>query len=55
MIVYNVSIKIDPGIEKDWIAWNKKEHIADVLSTGFFSGHKFFRLLGQMKRKESPM
>ena len=40
MIVCNISLKIDPGVEKDWIEWNKKEHIPDVLSTGFFPSNK---------------
>ena len=45
MIVYNITIKIEPSIEKDWIDWQKKEHIPDVMATGLFTGFKFFRLL----------
>ena len=28
--------KIDPVIEKDWIEWNKKEHIGCII-------HRFFK------------
>ena len=47
MIVYNITIKISPDIEGVWIEWQKQEHIPDVLSTGSFTDHKFFRLLDQ--------
>jgi hypothetical protein len=45
MFVYNVTIKIDPEIEKEWIEWMQKEHIPEVLSTGMFSENRFLRLL----------
>ena len=45
MIVYNTTIKIDPQIEKQWIDWQKKEHIPQVMATGIFTEYKFFRLL----------
>ena len=47
MIVYNITLKITPEIETEWIRWQKEEHIPDVLSTGLFTDHKFFRLLDQ--------
>jgi hypothetical protein len=47
MFVYNITIKINPEIESEWINWQKQEHIPDVLSTQLFSDHKFFRLLDQ--------
>jgi hypothetical protein len=46
-IVYNTTIKIDPRIEKEWIGWQKNEHIPEVMATGLFSDYKFFRLLEQ--------
>ena len=46
-IVYNTTIKIGPQIEKEWIDWEKNEHIPEVMATGLFSDHKFFRLLEQ--------
>ncbi len=46
-IVYNVTIKVDPQIEEQWIDWQKNVHIPEVMATGLFSDHKFFRLLEQ--------
>jgi hypothetical protein len=46
-IVYNTTIKIGPQIEKEWIDWQKNEHIPEVMATGLFSDYKFFRLLEQ--------
>ena len=45
MIVYNISIKIVPEIEKEWVSWQKDEHIPDVMSSGQFTEYKFYRLL----------
>jgi hypothetical protein len=47
MIVYNITIKIDPAINDEWIDWQKKEHIPEIMSTGLFNDHKFFKLLEQ--------
>ena len=47
MIVYNISIKIIPEIEEEWVRWQKEEHIPDVMSSGQFTEYKFFRLLEQ--------
>jgi hypothetical protein len=46
-IVYNTTIKIDPLIEKEWVDWQKNEHIPELMATGLFSDCKFFRLLEQ--------
>ena len=47
MYVYNITIKIDPQIEADWIKWQKEEHIPEIMATGLFSEYRFFRLLEQ--------
>jgi predicted ATP-dependent endonuclease of OLD family len=47
MIVYNITIKITPEIEKDWVAWQKSEHIPDVMASEQFTEYKFYRLLEQ--------
>lgn len=46
-IVYNITIKIDPQIEKDWIEWQRKENIPEIMATGLFNDYKFYRLLEQ--------
>jgi hypothetical protein len=45
MIVYNITIKIMPQIEKEWIQWQKEEHIPEIIGTGCFKHASVFRLL----------
>ena len=47
MIVYNISIQIDPSIEKEWLQWQKNEHIPEVMASAQFTDYKFYRLLEQ--------
>jgi hypothetical protein len=47
MFVYNITIKIDPTIEKEWLQWQREEHIPDIMTTGLFNEWKMFRLLEQ--------
>jgi hypothetical protein len=47
MIVYNITLKVEPEIESEWLRWQREEHIPDILSTGIFTEHKFFKLLDQ--------
>ena len=45
MIVYNVTIKVNPEIHEEWVNWMKQIHIPDVLATGFFTAYKMMKLL----------
>jgi hypothetical protein len=45
MIIYNVTIKVENTIAGDWMAWLKKEHIPDMISTGCFTHATILRLL----------
>ena len=45
MIVYNISMKVTKDIEESWLRWQQEEHIPDIMSSGLFIEHKFFRLL----------
>jgi hypothetical protein len=45
MIVYNITIKINEEIEKEWLAWQRQEHIPEIMASGEFTDYKFFRLL----------
>ena len=47
MILYNITMKVNPSIEEEWIKWQKEEHIPEIMSTGLFTEHKFLRLLDQ--------
>src|SRR5260221_5302894 len=45
MILYNVTFGIDREIEPEWVLWMKETHIPEMLSTGIFTGHKFYKVL----------
>ena len=45
MIVYNISMKVETAIEMEWVSWQKKEHIPQMMATGQFIDYKFYRLL----------
>ena len=45
MFIYNITMKVDPAIVNEWLQWQKEEHIPDIMATGCFSAHRFFRLL----------
>ncbi len=36
MILYNVTVALDPAIETEWLAWMQQEHIPEVMATGCF-------------------
>jgi len=44
MIQYNVTIKLELGIESEWLAYMQK-HIQDVLDTGFFVHCRLSKLI----------
>jgi Domain of unknown function (DUF4286) len=47
MLVYNITVKIEPGMETDWLRWQQEEHIPQIMATGLFTEYKFFKLLEQ--------
>ena len=53
MIFYNVSVSVDPDIEKEWYEWMVREHIADVLKTGYFHSAAIARVLEPIPDKPS--
>ena len=48
MLIYNVTVNIDPQVEEEWKQWMKNIHIHEVLKTGRFTGSKFLRLLNEV-------
>ncbi len=36
MVIYNVTVKINPEIADEWLSWMRSQHIPKVLSTGAF-------------------
>lgn len=47
MVVYNITIQVEWNIIKDWLTWQKEEHIPEIMSTQLFDDYKMFRLLEQ--------
>ena len=37
MIIYSVTVSIEPAVEQEWLAWMQRVHVPDVLRTGCFS------------------
>lgn len=48
MLIYNVTVNIEPEVEVEWKQWMKNTHIPEVLATGRFTGSKFLRLLNEV-------
>ena len=36
MILYNVTVSIDPAVAVEWVEWMRTKHIPDVMATGCF-------------------
>ena len=45
MIVYNVTIKVNPDIQKEWLVWMKEVHIPNVMKTGIFVEYRVTKVL----------
>lgn len=45
MFVYNITVKIIPGIETDWVNWQKQEHIPEIMATGLFTEYRLYKLM----------
>jgi len=44
MIIYNVTVSIEPAIHDEWLDWMLSKHIPDVMRTGCFLENKVLRL-----------
>lgn len=44
MIIYNVTVSINPILEKEILAWLKDEHIPEVLATGLFLDYSIYKI-----------
>lgn len=45
MILYNVTVKIEPDIKEEWLQWMKDKHIPDVMATGHFTHYRICKLM----------
>lgn len=53
MIVYNITVKVTWAIAKNWLVWEKTEHIPEMMHTGLINDYKIFQLLEQ-DEEEGP-
>ena len=47
MLLYNVTVSIDPQIELEWLQWMRSQHIPDVMQTGCFLESRISRVHGE--------
>ena len=47
MILYNVTVSIDPAVSSDWLEWMRSTHIPDVMATGCFVESRISRVQGE--------
>lgn len=45
MILYNLTIKIEPGIKEEWLNWMTTTFIPLTMESELFTDHKLCRLL----------
>ncbi|MBA2330239.1 MAG: DUF4286 family protein [Flavisolibacter sp.] len=53
MIIYNVTVKVDSSIAKEWLQWMQEIHIPEVIATGYFNNYKILHLL-EIDEAEGP-
>ena len=47
MIIYNVTVKVDPGVAEAWVYWMKAEHMPELMGTDLFIDCRLCKLLDQ--------
>lgn len=44
MILYNVTVSIDPEVKEEWLEWMRTTHVPEVMSTGCFIESRISRV-----------
>jgi hypothetical protein len=47
MVLYNITISVDPRKSRDWLQFMREDHIPKILATGSFRDYKICRLMGE--------
>jgi hypothetical protein len=45
MVLYNVTVSVDPGIHDEWLDWMRQVHIPEVMATGCFLESRFWKVI----------
>lgn len=53
MILYNVTVSVDPSVVEDWLNWMRSNHIPDVMATGCFVESRISRVNGDEEGGET--
>lgn len=48
MIIYNVTVAVEAEREQEFVQWMKDTHLPEVMETGCFKSHDFFRVLNSL-------
>jgi hypothetical protein len=52
MIVYNVTVIVEPSIHDEWLTWMKEVHLPEVLATGRFLNCNMYKINPQNTEEE---
>lgn len=53
MIVYNVTVIVEPNVHDEWFIWMKEVHLPEVLATGRFNNCNMFKINPQNAEDEA--
>ncbi|MBM3414101.1 MAG: DUF4286 family protein [Bacteroidetes bacterium] len=51
MYIYNVTVKVDHPIAREWMQWLKTEHIPEVIGTGCFCNATILELVENVDKE----
>jgi hypothetical protein len=49
MILYNVTMNIEPDVHEEWLSWMQKAYIPHLLSSGLILENRVLRLLYEVE------
>jgi hypothetical protein len=47
MLLYNITTKVDNAISDEWLQWQRKIHVPEIMASGLFYEYRVYRLLEQ--------
>lgn len=53
MIIYNITITVDPDILDEWLDWMRREHIPEVLDSGIFISAVISRVISDLENEQT--
>jgi hypothetical protein len=45
MVIYNVTVKVDKDVHREWLRWMQEVHAPEMMATGKFISYQLCRLL----------